>query len=63
MGLEFKRKDSKNYIQFTTRYEEDLMEKIRQINSETGISINEIINQSVRYALENTEVSKKEDKN
>jgi len=62
MGLAFRRKDSKNYIQFTTRYEEDLMEKIRQINSETGISINEIINQCVRYALEHTEVAKEEEK-
>lgn len=62
MGLAFRRKDNKNYIQFTTRYEEDLMDKIREINAETGISINEIINQCVRYALDNTDTSKKEGK-
>lgn len=52
MSLKFEKKSKKTYVQFTTRFEEDLMEKIRKVSKETDISINEIINQSVRYALE-----------
>ena len=55
MSLNFKKKSKKTYVQFTTRFEEDLMQQIRKISKETGISINEIINQSMRYALENKE--------
>ncbi len=55
MSINFKKKSQKNYVQFTTRFEEDLIEQIRKISKETGISMNEIINQSVRYALENKE--------
>lgn len=58
MGLSFKKKSAKNYVQFTTRYEEDLMTKIREIHSKTGLSINEIINKCVRYALDNTTIEK-----
>ena len=32
MGLSFRKKNTVNYVQFTTRYEEDLMEKIREVN-------------------------------
>lgn len=58
MGLSFRKKSSKNYVQFTTRYEEDLMIKIREIHNKTNLSINEIINKCVRYALENTSIEK-----
>ena len=44
MGLSFRKKSAKNYVQFTTRYEEDLMIKIRDIHNKTGLSINEILN-------------------
>lgn len=52
------KKSAKNYVQFTTRYEEDLMAKIREIHGKTGLSINEIINKCVRYALDNTTIEK-----
>lgn len=58
MGLSFRKKSAKNYVQFTTRYEEDLMAKIRDIHDKTDLSINEIINKCVRYALENTTIEK-----
>ena len=60
MGLAFRRKDNKNYVQFTTRYEEDLIQQIREISNDTGISINEVINQCVRYALENSDIQKED---
>jgi hypothetical protein len=34
------------------------MTKIREIHSKTGLSINEIINKCVRYALDNTTIEK-----
>lgn len=55
MSINFEKKSKKSYVQFTTRFEEDIMKQIRKVSKETGISINEIINQSVRYALENRE--------
>ena len=58
MGLSFRKKNTVNYVQFTTRYEEDLMEKIREVNHKTGLSINEIINKCVRYALESSIIEK-----
>ena len=51
MGINFKRKNKKNYIQFTIRFEERLLEEIRRIAKEENISINEVVNQSVAYAL------------
>jgi len=56
MGLSFRNK--KHYVQFTTRYEEDLMERIRAISKVTGLSLNEIINKCVRYALDNGTIEK-----
>ena len=51
MGINFKKKSKKNYVQFTVRFEEDLLEQIRKIARKENISINEVVNQSVRYAL------------
>ena len=48
MGLSFRKKSAKNYIQFTTRFEEDIMLQLRKLNQKTGLSINEIINRCIR---------------
>ena len=51
MGINFQKKSKKNYVQFTVRFEEDLLETIRKIAKEENMSINEVVNQSVKYAL------------
>lgn len=51
MGISFQKKSKKIYIQFTVRFEEDLLDTIRKIAKKENISINEVVNQSVRYAL------------
>ena len=56
MGLSFRKKSAKNYIQFTTRFEEDIMLQLRKLNQKTGLSINEIINRCIRYALDNSKL-------
>lgn len=51
MRISFQKKSKKNYVQFTVRFEEDLLDTIRKIAKQENLSINEIINQSVKYAL------------
>lgn len=51
MGINFQKKSKKNYVQFTVRFEEELLETIRKIAKEENMSINEVVNQSVKYAL------------
>lgn len=51
MRVNFEKKSKKNYVQFTIRFEEDLLETIRKIAKKENISINEVVNQSVKYAL------------
>ena len=51
MGIKFERKKKKDYEQFTIRFEEGLLEKIRKVADEENMSINEVVNQSVKYAL------------
>ena len=51
MGISFQKKSKKSYAQFTVRFEEDLLDTIRKIAKKENISINEVINQSVKYAL------------
>lgn len=51
MGISFQKKSKKNYVQFTVRFEEDLLDTIRKIAKKENLSINEVVNQSVRYAL------------
>ena len=51
MGVNFERKTKKSYVQFTVRFEENLLETIRKIAKKENISMNEVINQTVKYAL------------
>lgn len=51
MGINFQKKNKKSYVQFTVRFEEDLLNTIREIAKKENISMNEVVNQSVKYAL------------
>ena len=51
MGIKFENKKKKNYEQFTIRFEEGLLDKIRKVANDEKMSINEVVNQSVQYAL------------
>ena len=54
MGIVFK-KHHKNYVPYTVRIEEELLEKIRNISYKEDLSINETINQSLEYVVEEYE--------
>lgn len=56
-----KSRKKKDYTQFTARIETDLLEEIRKIvNDNNLISINEFINDSLKFAIKNLKI--KEDK-
>lgn len=58
MGIAFHKKNSKKYVQYTLRIEEDILEKIKEISSKEDLSINEVVNQSLKFAIEDYENSK-----
>ena len=53
MGMAFHKKTDKKYIQYTLRLEEDILDKIREISKKEDISINEVVNQSLLFAINN----------
>ena len=55
MGIAYHKKNNKTYIQYTVRMEEEILEKIKKISNIEDISINEAINQSLQYAIDDYE--------
>lgn len=52
-----KSRKKKDYTQFTARIETDLLEEIRKIvNDNNLISINEFINDSLKFAIKNLKI-------
>lgn len=51
MGIAFHKKTDKKYVQYTIRIEEDILDKIREISKKEDISINEVVNQSLQFAM------------
>lgn len=52
-----KRKKKIKYEQFTCRIELELMKKLRMISIKTNTpSLNELINESIRFALDNMKI-------
>ena len=59
MGIAYHKKKSKKYIQYTLRIEETILETIKDISNKEDLSINEVINQSLQYAIDNYDETKK----
>lgn len=61
MGIAYHKKTSKKYVQYTLRIEEDILEKIKEISNIEDLSVNEVVNQSLKlkFAIEDYEESKK----
>lgn len=51
-----KSKKKKDYTQFTARIETDVLESIRKVVEENNLSINEFINDSLKFALSNIKI-------
>ncbi len=55
MSIAYHKKNNKIYIQYTVRLKEEILEKIKKISTIEDISINEAINQSLQYAIDDYE--------
>lgn len=49
--IAYHKKNTKNYVQYSFRIEEDILDKIRDIATKEGMSINDVLNQSLRFAV------------
>ncbi len=58
MGIAFHKKAEKKYLQYTIRIEEKILDKIKDISNKEYISINGVINQSLRFAVDDYENKK-----
>lgn len=58
MGIAYHRKKDKNYVQYTLRIEETVLNKMKEIARKENISINEVFNQSLNYAVTDYEKTK-----
>lgn len=52
MGIAYHKKTSKKYIQHTLRIEEEVLEDIKNISAKEDLSINEVVNQSLKFAID-----------
>ena len=59
MGIAFHKKINKKYVQYTLRIEEDILEKIKEISIKEDLSINEVLNQSLNFAIDDYHKGKK----
>lgn len=55
MGIAYRKKNNKRYVQYTTRLREDILEKLKNIAYKEELSVNEVINQSLEYVLNDYE--------
>lgn len=58
MGIAYHKKTDKKYVQYTLRIEENLLDKIKDISKKEDISINEVVNQSLEFAIQDYEKQK-----
>ena len=49
--MAFHKKTDKKYIQYTCRIEESILNELKSISQKEDISINEAINQSLQFAI------------
>lgn len=60
MGIAYHKKTSTKYVQYTLRIEENILNKIKEIAGKEDLSINEVVNQSLQFAIDDYEESKKQ---
>ena len=63
MSIAYHKKTSINYVQYTCRIEEAILNDIKEIAQKEDISINEAINQSLQFAINDYKNNRKENKN
>lgn len=58
MGIAYRKRTDTKYVQYTTRLREEILNKIREIAHKEDLSINEVINQSLEYAVKDYDKTK-----
>ena len=59
MSIAYRKKTSKDYTQYTCRIETTILNQIKQIAKSEDISINECINQSLQFAINEYNIKSK----
>lgn len=52
-NIAFHKKNNKDYIQYTVRFESNILNSIKEIASKEGMPVNEVINQSLQFSIDN----------
>ena len=60
VGIAYHKKTSTKYVQYTLRIEENILNKIKEIAGKEDLSINEVVNQSLQFAIDDYEKSNKQ---
>lgn len=58
MSIAYRKNTSKDYTQYTIRIETDILNNIKEIAKSEDISINECINQSLQFAIDDYKKNK-----
>lgn len=51
-----KKVEKKNYIQFTCRIEEELLDKLEELSYKNNHSINSLINDCIKFVIDNMKI-------
>ncbi len=60
MSIAFHKKTDKKYVQYTLRLEEEILENIKAIAQKEDMSINEVVNQSLQFAIDDYKKNNKQ---
>ena len=52
-NIAFHKKNNKDYVQYTVRFESSILNSIKEIASKEDMPINEVINQSLKFSIDN----------
>lgn len=59
MSIAYHKKTNKSYIQYTIRIETTILDRLRDIANKEDLSLNEVINQSLEFVVNDYNKSKK----
>lgn len=52
-NIAFHKKNNKDYIQYTVRFESNILNSIKEIANKEDMPVNEVINQSLQFSIDN----------
>lgn len=52
-NIAFHKKNNKDYVQYTVRFESSILNSIKEIANKESMPVNEVINQSLQFSIDN----------